>query len=379
MVEEVRIVENNSYLCKRDERQAMNTVVSIFLQSMGLVICLFCGWLMWRYRREVPDRSRLILAVICFTAVMSFASRLVLYATNSNITPYYYVLSPFHLYVGLFVLTVYIAYPLEMMHPRLLSLLPPNRYTWLLFAPFLLSLVPLLCGLKFQELSSFSDSLDHLYDFDIILRLFMALCLVMMSFVLLFIPYNWRETSAYRNWILRFVIIAFITCLLLFGQIFSQHPIFHFLHLPWFSLSIAYFTYNELQVRLVPVGVPESLGDGGDLSVVENKDLWQQVSYLMDIKEYWRNPNTTVVSVSQTLGTNRIYVSRCIKEHTGMTFNDYMNSKRVDFMANLLRQNPTQNQKQLFFAAGFRSYPTAHRNFVKFKGCSATEYVGKFS
>ena len=60
-----------------------------------------------------------------------------------------------------------------------------------------------------------------------------------------------------------------------------------------------------------------------------------------------------------------------------MTFNDYINSKRVDFMANLLRQNPTQNQKQLFFSAGFRSYPTAHRNFVKFKDCSPTEYIEK--
>jgi len=357
----------------------MNTVVSIFLQSMGLVICLFCGWLMWRYRRQVPDRSRLILAIICFTAVMSFSCRLAQYATNSSITPYYYVLSPFHLYVGLFMLTVYITYPLEVMHPRLLSFMPPNRYTWLLLAPFLLSLVPPLCGLKFQELSTFSDSLSHFSDIDIILRLFMALCLVMMSFVLLFIPYNWRETSADRDWIHRFVMIAFFTCLLLFGQIFSKQPIFHFLHLPWFSLSIAYFTYNELRVRLVPVGVPESLGDGGDLSVVENKDLWQQVSFLMDIKEYWRNPDTTVASVSAALGTNRIYVARCVKEHTGMTFNDYMNSKRVEFMANLLRQNPTQNQKQLFFAAGFRSYPTAHRNFVKFKGCSPTEYAGKFS
>ena len=83
--------------------------------------------------------------------------------------------------------------------------------------------------------------------------------------------------------------------------------------------------------------------------------------------------------LSAAIGTNRIYVARCIKEHTGMTFNDYMNSKRVEFMANLLRQNPTQNQKQLFFAAGFRSYPTAHRNFTKFKGCSPTEYTEKVS
>lgn len=95
----------------------------------------------------------------------------------------------------------------------------------------------------------------------------------------------------------------------------------------------------------------------------------------MDIEEAWRNPNTTVETLSKQLGTNRIYVARNIREHTDMSFNDYMNNKRVEFIASLLRQNPSQNLKELFFAAGFRSRDTAWRNFVKFKGCSPSDYT----
>ena len=95
----------------------------------------------------------------------------------------------------------------------------------------------------------------------------------------------------------------------------------------------------------------------------------------MDELEAWRNPNTTVETVSTAIGTNRIYVARCIKEHTGKTFNDYMNEKRINYMADQLRLNPRQDHKQLYFDVGFRSRHTAYRNFVKFIGCSPTDFA----
>ena len=84
-------------------------------------------------------------------------------------------------------------------------------------------------------------------------------------------------------------------------------------------------------------------------------------------------------TLSQALGTNRIYVARSIHDHTDMTFNDFLNKKRIDFMAAQLRQDPTQDHKSLYFDAGYRSRQTAYRNFVKFMGCSPTDYVATLS
>ena len=38
-------------------------------------------------------------------------------------------------------------------------------------------------------------------------------------------------------------------------------------------------------------------------------------------------------------------------------------------------RNPKYNQRSLFFEVGFRNRQTAYRNFVKFMGCSPTEYI----
>lgn len=338
-----------------------------------MAVYMACGILLWTKRKEVQDRSRLYLSIFGIVVSISYLARIASMTNNQELKPYMELLPPFSVIGGLLAITLFLIYPIEVMRPRWL-----NGWRVLLpFLPIVVIAAPMLFGLRFQSLLSISDLWEHIAEPDVVLRLLGVVTLTCISLLLLIIPYNWRQSSADYHWVRRTTLMAQMISVLYFGLILTNLAVFQILHSLWCAFVIAYFTYNELRVRLVPVGVPESLGDGGDLSVVENKDLWQQVSYLMDIKEYWRNPDTTVASVSQTLGTNRIYVARCIKEHTGMTFNDYLNSKRVDFMANLLRQNPTQNQKQLFFAAGFRSYPTAHRNFVKFKGCSPTEYIEK--
>jgi AraC-like DNA-binding protein len=52
-----------------------------------------------------------------------------------------------------------------------------------------------------------------------------------------------------------------------------------------------------------------------------------------------------------------------------------MNEKRINYMADQLRFNPRQDHKQLYFDVGFRSRHTAYRNFVKFIGCSPTDFA----
>ena len=54
--------------------------------------------------------------------------------------------------------------------------------------------------------------------------------------------------------------------------------------------------------------------------------------------------------------------------------NDYINQKRVDYMASKLQEG-TLSHKEIYFAAGYRNRYTAYRNFIKFKGVSPTEFV----
>lgn len=143
--------------------------------------------------------------------------------------------------------------------------------------------------------------------------------------------------------------------------------------------SLAYFANFELYERLSPSGEDSSAGYSrfsttNQQSPHEPLPLWEKISEIVDGWEAWRNPNTSVETISTAVGTNRIYVARCIKEHTGLTVNDYINQKRVDYMASELKK-ASLSHKEIYFSAGFRSRQTAYRNFLKFKGVSPTDYM----
>ena len=350
----------------------MESVLIIITYTLIVVVSLACAGVLWSKRKEVSDLSRTFLSSFSFIVGVLAATRLIKFAVDPSYSPFHELISPFLVIGGLCAITLFLIYPIEVIRPQLL-----RRWRFVLpFVPVILLSIPSLVGMKYQMLQSTDDLMEHLLEFNVLLRLLGVAIVFLISMSLMAIPYNWRETSVNYHWILRTTLIAQVISVLFFVQSFTSSAIAQLIHLLWVCISLFYFTYFELRERLQPVELPNDVG-GRSKSTVPKGDLWQQISYLMDIKEYWRNPDTSVETISKSLGTNRIYVARSVKEHTGMSFNDYMNSRRVEYMATMLRQNPEINQKTLFFAAGFRSYPTAHRNFTKFKGCSPTDYITK--
>jgi YesN/AraC family two-component response regulator len=75
------------------------------------------------------------------------------------------------------------------------------------------------------------------------------------------------------------------------------------------------------------------------------------------------------------LGSNKDYVSRSFRQNVDTTFLDYVNSLRISYVTDELRRNPLQNQRDLFFNAGFRSKTTAYRNFCKYNGQSPSDFI----
>ena len=327
---------------------------------------------MWLRRKKVSDRSRLFLAVFNLFTALLCAFRLFTFVDNPALKPYHEVLAPFLLTGGLTAMVLYLAYPIEVINPGWLKW----RRGLMLASPVLVVIALPLCGVHYQHLITLSDIWTHLADFDVLARVAMVVCTLAYTFLLWFIPQNWRESSADKRWILRANLIILVMVLLFFTQVFTTWPLSFHIHVSWVCASFAYFAYFELFERLTPTAqllpsTPPHTGGGREgISV----SLWQQICQVVDDWEAWRNPNTSVETISAAVGTNRIYVARCVKEHTGLTVNDYINQKRVDFMAAELKKAPLSH-KEIYFSAGYRSRQTAYRNFLKFKGVSPTEFV----
>lgn len=354
----------------------MNTSLAIIISSILLAVCLVCGTLLWIRRKEVADYSRYFLSAICFLGAACIIAYLVTAAKGPQVSrdP---LLDPMLTFGGLYAISVFICYPIEVMRPRQVK---GWTAVWL-FLPSILVSLPLLFGLSFQELHSWQDFLAHWADVDVLLRLLCLVCLTVISLLLLFLPYNDRESSADYHWIRQVTFIAQVTSILFYLHAFLGLPLFFYLHYGWATFSLLFLTYFEIFVRLLPTEKPgrllsESRPAGPD---IRPDQLWNSISHFMDDLECWRNPNTNAETLSSAVGTNRIYATRCIQAHTGLSFNDYLNKKRIEYITKRLCEDPGLKQEALYFEAGYRSRQTAYRNFIKFAGCSPTEFLSNQS
>lgn len=350
----------------------MHIVLSISAISFCLVISLACGVVMLLKRREVPNRSRLFLAVFNLFTALLCTVRLITFLANPELKPYHEVLAPFLLTGGLTCMMLYLMYPIEVIHPRWLNW----RRGVLLALPVLIALALPLYGVDYQHLTALSEIPEHIADFDVLVRLAIVASMVVYTFMLWFIPYNWRESSVDKGWIWRANLIIFIMGLLFFTQVFTTWPWSFHIHVSWVCVSFVYFTWFELFERLSPSALSLLSTPSGTEGGREEASLWELICQVVDDWEAWRNPDASVETISAAVGTNRIYVARCVKEHTGLTVNDYINKKRVEYMAAELSKTANPVHKEIYFAAGYRSRQTAYRNFIKFKGVSPTEFVG---
>lgn len=358
--------------------------IIIFIFGVFLTVSLVCGILLWKQRKEVPDRSRTyfsLLSLLCSACVIVSVTGISLDLWDIR---EWTLLDPLKSFAGLYAITLATGYPIEVMRPGQLR----GRWLFLLWLPSIIVTLPMVFGFQFQLLHSWADLREHIFEWDVLIRFLSIAFLFVYSIILLVIPYNWRRSSADYQWVRRFTLFAQGTTLFYCGNVFINNPIFPILHILWGTCGIYYFTYFERHIRVIPSpnsqidsSVPESFPSHVNTEEVDETtyDYWPMICQMMDEWEIWRNPNTTVETLCTAIGTNRIYVARCIKEHTGMTFNDYMNEKRISYMAAQLRLNPAQDHKHLYFDVGFRNRHTAYRNFVKFIGSSPTDFIASLS
>lgn len=218
---------------------------------------------------EVPDLSRTFLSSFAFIVGVLVVTRLVKFAVDPSYSPYHELISPFLVLGGLCAITLFLIYPIEVIRPRLL-----RGWRFVLpFVPVILLSIPSLVGMKYQTLLSTDDLMEHLLEFNVLLRLLGVVIVLLISLSLMAIPYNWRETSVNHRWILRTVMIAQVISVLFFVQGFTSSAVAQLIHLLWLCISLFYFTYFELRERLLPVELPSGIGGRSNSTVPQGRPV----------------------------------------------------------------------------------------------------------
>lgn len=103
--------------------------------------------------------------------------------------------------------------------------------------------------------------------------------------------------------------------------------------------------------------------------------IFNQIRTLAEERQVWRDVNITRDSFADMVGCNRTYFTEAIKEHTGMSYTQYMNSCRIREAIRVL-SDPSDDTplKDLSASLGFITLANFYSSFKKETGISPAAF-----
>ena len=360
---------------------------AIIATTIEMTLCLSCSILLWLRRKETGDKSRHVLTGVSFSCVVWSVGKYFEYIGHPDANIYTNILSPEHSFFGLLCLILYFFYPVIVMRPRWFSW----RRVLLFILPWLLVSLPYLLKIPFRLLTHAGDILTYITEFNVWWRVLTVSIVAVYMILLLILPFNWRNSSADSSWVRRYTLAIALMAVFYFGYQLTLWMPFHLIHQVYVGLFFVYYTYFELEERLMPVTIsssaptaeeheeiqahPEASDIAASVSADTSDHLWRRIKHELDEKQAWKDPELTVDMLSRLVGSNKTYVHQAFATYGGTNYKDYVNRRRVDFIVIELRSKPNQNLENLFYRAGYRSRTTAGRNFKEIMGISPSDYA----
>ena len=110
------------------------TLIVFAVALLNVTVSLLCGILLLWKRQEVPDRSRTIFAIPMLLAVAVFVNKMLMLTMHPDVNLIMEVLSPFIIFTAPIPQLILLAYPIEVMRPRWMTVrrVLPFLVPWLL-------------------------------------------------------------------------------------------------------------------------------------------------------------------------------------------------------------------------------------------------------
>ena len=344
--------------------------IATFLLSLMTLGLIICGILLWRCRKEAHDYSRTIQAIFSWVSAF-FAFTFIFRTWAGSLTVDGAFLEPEHTFVPIFIQMIFFLYPLEVMKP----LVNPKKVYILLFTPLLaIAVVGMCAGIVYTPIHTYEDLWAHIAEPNVLFRLFAIIVMLFYCFSLFLVRYDWRQSSADRNFIRKYAIGFCLIGLLHFTIQVTHSYVAQLMHqLVWMAFFFS-ITYYELKERLVYTSKANS--DQAEDKVEKCEDeLWKRIMLVLETHEGWCRPDINMTVLSEEVFSNRTYVNEAFHRNAGTTFGEYLIRRRIDFVVSEMKRNTENNIQELFQKAGFRQRTTAWKNFHKVMGMSPTEYL----
>jgi len=221
-------------------------------------------------------------------------------------------------------------------------------------AVFALQIPPILL-MGFRKINAYNHALETFYADTDDKRLRMVKSMLVLFVVTSFLAFGANLTGRYSfadSWLLLLPAIMFSVLQFMLGYA-GYHQQFSIRDL----LREMEISALEPVVSTVPTAEEEV-----EVHNVIN-ELPQQITDVVSRERLYLRPNLKITEVADLLHTNRTYVSRALKEKMGTTFSDFINSQRIAYACQLMKQQPQLSAKNVAKQSGFSSLSSFYRNY----------------
>lgn len=120
--------------------------------------------------------------------------------------------------------------------------------------------------------------------------------------------------------------------------------------------------------------VEEAKSDDSIENTTAYETLLQRICQLMEEEQPYLNSELKVADVAKSLATNASYISSCVNALRGCSFNQFVNTYRIDYAKKLLRQHPDKKVSEVWALSGFANETSFFRTFKAMTGQTPTEW-----
>lgn len=131
----------------------------------------------------------------------------------------------------------------------------------------------------------------------------------------------------------------------------------------WLGLYTRSYIYEMDQTEPVASLEKSDTAAGPDYQA-----LAEQFEQLVNVEQLYLLHDLRLDMVVQRLGTNRTYLLAALKQELGMSFNEYVNHKRVAYARKLMESNPDMLKSDVAARSGFNSQSAFYRNWKNLGG-----------
>lgn len=359
------------------------SIINIAIMAIHAFAMLAAAVLIFIKHKDPNDHSKSFIFSFFLTSAIVATGEIIIILRNNQLLDHYTLMEPQSICMSGITYFLLLCYLVEVIRPHWLTL---KRFVGIISPWLLIVAATLILYIK-------DNGHTHVYNFDklstvitypdMLLRTAMTASLTFYSLWIMYICCFTKRYNPKRPLIRVTLIITLLMTVTFFCsrglQLFWAYMVHEALYIAISVIIIYVEHYERLHIPYETVrtyyrpaveSAPSATQEAINLVSIK-------LCNLMEDPDVWQDPELTRDTLVQLAGTNRTYLQEAAKVLGFKTPADMLYRRRIEYVCECLRKNPTANLQELFYDAGFQSRTTAWRHFTEIVGCTPTEFIEK--